>query len=124
MIHSTVPHRKIDLNTNLQAIAIKAYLDKSITICSTYIPPNKMISQNDLENRLLQLPQPYIICGDFNGHSELWGCSDTNDRGKVLEDFIMENNLFIQFQSTYIPASWSRFFHSNRSFTLSSFLIP
>ena len=34
-------------------------------------PPNKRISQNDLENLLLQLPQPYIICGDFN---ELWGC--------------------------------------------------
>ena len=63
MIHSTVPHRKIDLNTNLQAIAIKASLNKSITICSIYIPPNKRISQNDLEHLLLQLLQPYIICG-------------------------------------------------------------
>ena len=110
MIHSTVPHRKIDLNTNLQAIAIKASLNKSITICSIYIPPNKRISQNDLENLLLQLPQPYIICGDFNGHSELWGCSDTNDRGKILEDFITENNLclFNSNQHTYLhPGSGS-----------------
>ena len=110
MIHSTVPHRKIDLNTNLQAIAIKASLNKSITICSICIPPNKRISQNDLENLLLQLPQPYIICGDFNGHSELWGCSDTNDRGKILEDFITENNLclFNSNQHTYLhPGSGS-----------------
>ena len=110
MIHSTVPHRKIDLNTNLQAIAIKASLNKSITIYSIYIPPNKRISQNDLENLLLQLPQPYIICGDFNGHSELWGCSDTNDRGKILEDFITENNLclFNSNQHTYLhPGSGS-----------------
>ena len=92
MIHSTVPHRKIDVNTNLQAIAIKASLNKSITMCSIYIPPNKRISQTDLENLLLQLPQPYIY-GDFNEHSGLWGCSDTNDRGKILEDFITENNL-------------------------------
>ena len=104
MIHSTVPHRKIDLNTNLQAIAIKASLNKSITICSIYIPPNKRISQNDLEKLLLQLPQPYIICGDFNGHCELWGYSDTNDRGKILEDFITENNLclFNSNQHTYL----------------------
>ena len=63
MIHSTVPHRKIDLNTNLQAIAIKASLNKSITICSIYIPPNKRISQNDLENLLLQLPNltSYVV---------------------------------------------------------------
>ena len=110
MIHSTVPHRKIDLNTNLQAIAIKASLNKSITICSIYIPPNKRISQNDLENLLLQLPQPYIKCGDFNEHSELWGCSNTNDRGKILEDFITENNLclFNSNQHTYLhPGSGS-----------------
>ena len=93
MIHSIVPHRKIDLNTSLQAIAIKTSLNKSITICSIYIPPNKRINQNDLENLLFQLPQPSIICSDFNGHSELWGCSDTNDRGKILADFISENNL-------------------------------
>ena len=79
-------------------------------IHSIYIPPNKSISQNDLENLLLQLPQPYIICGDFNGHSELWGCSDTNDRGKILEDFITENNLclFNSNQHTYLhPGSGS-----------------
>ena len=28
--------------------------------------------------------------------------------------------MFIKFQSTYIPTSWFRFFHSNRYFTLSS----
>ena len=83
MIHFSVLHRKIDLNTNLQAIAIKASLNKSIAICSICIPPNKRIDQTFLENLLLQLPQPYIICGDFNGQSELWGCSDTSDRGKT-----------------------------------------
>ena len=74
------------------------------------IPPNKRISQHDLENLLLQLPQPYIICGYFNGYSELWGCSDTNDRGKILEDFITENNLclFNSNQHTYLhPGSGS-----------------
>ena len=108
MIHSTVPHHKIDLNTNLQAIVIKASLNKSITICSIYIPPNKRINQNDLENLSLQLPQPYIICGD--GHNELWGCSDTNDRGKILDNFIMENNLCLlnSNQHTYLhPGSGS-----------------
>ena len=55
MIHSTVPHCKIDLNTNLQAIAIKASLNKSITICSIYIPPNKRMSQNDLENVVISM---------------------------------------------------------------------
>ena len=38
------------------------------------------------------------------------GCSDTNDRGKILEDFIAENNLclFNSNQHTYLhPGSGS-----------------
>ena len=41
LIHSTVPHSKIDLKTNLQANAIKASLNKRKKKCSIYISPNK-----------------------------------------------------------------------------------
>ena len=34
-----------------------------------------------------------MLVGDFNGHSKVWGCSDTNDRGEIIEDVIAENDL-------------------------------
>ena len=37
---------------------------------------------------------PFIILGDFNCHSTLWGCKNTNQKGKNLETFI-NNNLCI-----------------------------
>ena len=35
----------------------------------------------------------FMLVGDFNGRSKVWGCSDTNDRGEIIEDVIAENDL-------------------------------
>ena len=36
MVKSSVPHSQIDLNTNLQAVAVNVTLSKKVTICSIY----------------------------------------------------------------------------------------
>ena len=43
-----------------------------------------------------------LVC-DFNGHSKVWGCSDTNDRGEII-DVIAENDLCLlnENQPTYL----------------------
>lgn len=107
-VQSDTPHSLLDLTTNLQAKALNVSLTKTITICSIYIPPNSQLNQNDLENLLEQLPRPFMLLGDFNGHSKLWGCSDTNNKGKIIEDFITENDLCLlnDKKPTYLhPAS-------------------
>ena len=40
LVHSSCPQREIKLVTNIQAVAVSVTLDKEITICSVYIPPN------------------------------------------------------------------------------------
>ena len=42
---------------------------------------------------LKQLPSPYILVGDCNGHNILWGCKDNNPKGNIIEDFITKNDL-------------------------------
>ena len=73
LVHSSCPQREIKLVTNLQAVAISVTLDKEITICSVYIPPNFHLETEHLDTLLKQLPSPYILVGDFN-HNILWGC--------------------------------------------------
>ena len=77
---------------------------KKVTICSTYLPPNDILSKNSLVSLIDQLPHPLILVGDFNGHSKVWGCSDTNDRGEIIEDVIAENDLCLlnENQPTYL----------------------
>ena len=93
IVNNRVPQSEIDLNTKLQAIAVSVTLHRTITICSIYIPPNDNINETELDNLLQQLPKPYILMGDFNSHNELWGCRDTNSKGRNMESFINRNNI-------------------------------
>ena len=37
----------------------------------------------------------YLILGDFNGHSHLWGANQENERGKIVEKLIDRHNLIL-----------------------------
>ncbi|ESO88222.1 hypothetical protein LOTGIDRAFT_175894 [Lottia gigantea] len=60
-----------------------------ILLCSLSLNPR------ELDNLVAQLPSPYILLGDFNGHHSFWGSFDDNSRGKLIADFIYDNDLCI-----------------------------
>ena len=92
-MHSSYPQREIKLCTDLQAVAVSVSLEKEITICSLYIPPNFTLHSQHLNSLLEQLPSPYLLVSDFNGHNMLWGCSKNIDRGDIIENFIEATDL-------------------------------
>ena len=51
-------------------------------------PPNEEINENKLQEIIKQFPVPFIILGDFNCYSTLWGYKNTNQEGKNLETLI------------------------------------
>ncbi|KAG1679878.1 RNA-directed DNA polymerase from mobile element jockey [Nymphon striatum] len=93
IVNNQIPHSSVQLNSSLQAIAVRVSMHKVLTICSIYIPPSSPIIAADVENLLRQLPAPALICGDFNGHNLLWGSRVTNPRGRTIENIILHNNL-------------------------------
>ena len=92
-IHKHTLHRKIDIRTPLQAVAVRVTLHRPITICSVYIPPEYPLKISHLTNLTKQLPKPFILLGDFNAHSPLWGDKSLDDKGKVVEEFLLQNNI-------------------------------
>ena len=88
-----IPHHQIALDTHLQAIAVQVTLHRTITVCSIYISPSQPCNIQDLDHLLQQLPAPYILLGDFNAHHTLWGDERVDGRGKIIEDFTINNNL-------------------------------
>ncbi|GBO17314.1 hypothetical protein AVEN_159168-1, partial [Araneus ventricosus] len=90
---SDIPSIPLTLNTELQAVAIRLHMHSLVTVCSLYLPPNERINQSDLNNLILQLPPPFVILGDLNGHSPLWGSSDANSRGQKIEQLFADHNL-------------------------------
>ena len=111
-VKSSFPQRKIDLQTELHATAVSVTLDREITICSVYIPPSFSLNSQHLDNLLQQLPSPYILLGDFNGHNILWGGQNNDFRGELIENFITKNDICIMNDKSYTYHS-----PSTKSFT-------
>ena len=100
-VKSIFPQRKIDLQTNLQETAVSVTLDREITICSVYIPPSFSLNSQHLDNLLQQLPSPYIIFGDFNGHNIFWGGQNNDSTRELIENFITKNDICIMNDKSY-----------------------
>ena len=101
---------EVHLNTPLQAVAARVTLNKVVTFCSIYLPPSDHVAKTDLINLTEQLPSPFVLLGNFNGHSPVWGNESYNSRGQMLEDLFSEMELCIlnDGSSTYIhPATGS-----------------
>ncbi|GBN97329.1 hypothetical protein AVEN_34548-1 [Araneus ventricosus] len=113
LIAKDIPSAPLQLNTSLQAIAARIHTISLITICSLYLPPNQQINQIDLNELVYQLPDPFILLGDFNGHSSIWGSSDSNSRGVQIEQLLTDHNLCIlnSDQQTYFHQP-TKTFHS------------
>ncbi|KAJ8049377.1 RNA-directed DNA polymerase from mobile element jockey [Holothuria leucospilota] len=93
LVNKTVPHSTIQLNTNLQAVAIRTTLHRTVTVCSVYIPPRYNLKRDDMDSLIRQLPTPFLLLGDFNSHSDMWGCTDTNQIGRLIESVVAASDL-------------------------------
>ena len=91
IINNKCPSSQI--KTNIQAVAVSVTLHRTISVCSIYIPPRSKIVEKDLDEIVNQLPTPFLLLGDFNGHNFIWGSDDVNDKGRIIENFINKNNL-------------------------------
>jgi endonuclease/exonuclease/phosphatase family metal-dependent hydrolase len=104
LVRDNILHSYVNLNTHQQAVAVRITLDKTITLCSVYIPPISALRLAQLKHLSDQLPTPFIIMGDFNGHDPLWGSTTTTDKGKKLKDFLSQEGscIFNDGTDTYL----------------------
>ena len=85
----------MQLNSPLQAVAVKVFLDRWYTLCSLYLPPNDRVNKVDLVNLTRCLPPPFVLLGDFNGRHPLWDNDAVNPRGRLTASFIEDEGLEI-----------------------------
>ena len=107
IVKKSVNQQEIKLDTILQACAVRIFTNKWVTICSIYLEPNlenrlsdvmgnpRSLELNDLQHLINQLPEPYILLGDFNAKHTLWGESYCDPRGNVIEELLDRNNVVL-----------------------------
>ena len=84
LVKDGTPHQQITLNTTLQAVAVNINCHRPMTICSVYLPPSRSVDVVEFRQLVNQLPKPFMLLGDFNGHHTMWGCRDINPRGRII----------------------------------------
>ena len=68
------------------------YKGSRVGVCSFYSDITVMDINLQLD-QVKQLSHKYLILGDSNSHSTLWGSNVNNTRGDMWEHFLMRNNL-------------------------------
>ena len=72
-INKSALFSEIKLDTELQAVAVRVSAKKTFTVCNIYLPLSLDVNFSDLEHLIQQLPDPFVLVGDLNAHSPLWG---------------------------------------------------
>ncbi|GBO28074.1 hypothetical protein AVEN_95842-1 [Araneus ventricosus] len=93
LVSHDAPSYVITLHTNLQAVAVRVMLSNLVTVCTLYLLQSTNVNDRDIDRLVDELPTPFIIIGDLNGHSPLWGSMNTNPRGQQIEEFINIHSL-------------------------------
>lgn len=84
-------------NTTIVNVTIrKEEKEEALTVVSQYSPPSANLC-SDLEewDAIPGLTKDWLVLGDFNAHSVLWGYPSDDDKGSHLIDFIHRNHLIV-----------------------------
>ena len=96
IVSNLLNHQSLNLASVLQACAIQIFSTKWITLCSLYLEYNlenrlrdeygnpRQLELQDLQSLIDQLPQPFILMGDFNARHRLWGSDICNRWGNIV----------------------------------------
>ena len=94
LCHATLKYNRVRLYTTLEAVAITIHSNKQYTICSIYISPSINIRREDILDLIKQLPQPFLLLGDFNAKHPLWDFENSEDaRGRDIVNLITNEAL-------------------------------
>ena len=92
-MNKSVLFSEIKLDTDQQAVAVRVSANKFLSVCNVYLPPSLDVNLSDLQHLVEQLPAPFVLIGDFNADSPLWGDVMQDSRGQMVEKFLNDYNL-------------------------------
>ena len=106
LVRKDIPFTPCTLRSSMNVLAVQIKLDQLLTICSIYLKPNMPIDQGKLNELISQLPQPFLLLGDFNARNTFWHDTKSNPRGNCVLDIILDWQLHILDDNT--PTHYDR----------------
>ena len=96
LVKNNFIHSQVHFQADLEAVAVCITINhKTYTVASVYVPPSGTLNKLAFDRMIKSFSSRYLVLGDFNGHSHLWGANQENERGKVVEKLIDSHNLIL-----------------------------
>ena len=96
LVKNNFIHSQVHFQADLEAVAVCVTINhKTYTVASVYVPPSGTLNELAFDRMIKSFSSRYLVLGDFNGHSYLWGANQENERGKVVEKLIDSHNLIL-----------------------------
>ena len=102
LVKNNFIHSQVHFQADLEAVAVCITTNnKTYTVASVYVPPSGTLNELAFDRMVKSFSSRYLVLGDFNGHSHLWGANQENERGKVVEKLIDGHNLILLIDCSY-----------------------
>ena len=96
LVKNNFIHSQVQFQADLQAVAVCITINnKAYTVASVYVSPSETLNELAFDRIIKSISSRYLILGDFNDHSYLWGANQENERGKAVEHLIDSHNLIL-----------------------------
>jgi ribonuclease HI/uncharacterized protein YjgD (DUF1641 family) len=97
LINKNVHSKSLLLDTNLQALAVQITYPTDFILCNIYLDHGHTTDflKDELNKLIGQLGHSFLLTGDFNAHSTLWGSYKTDRRGKLIQEITEQHTLTI-----------------------------
>ena len=83
------------MRNEAQIVAARVNYGGSFTVSSVYFSNTHNFNSDIVTDIITQLPQPFLLLGDFNANNTLWGCKDTIPRGRIMDKIVADYQLNI-----------------------------
>ena len=108
-VEKNIGYTEINIGSNLEVIAINTVIQNRIySIVNIYLPPNRNICKQELDQLQNKLEKDLIIAGDMNAHHHRWNSPYLNNRGKIIDEFLEQNHL------TVLNNKENTYYHHNK----------
>ena len=92
-VRNDTPSTRINISSTINSIAVSIHLKTTVTICNIYYSPAEIIETPQLKHLTDQLPNPYLLLGDFNARNLIWGDNIVNRNGREMATFLSEEDV-------------------------------
>ena len=110
LVKNNFIHSQVHFQADLEAVAVCITINnKTYTVASIYVPPSGTLNELAFDRMIKSFSSRYLVLGDFNGHSHLWGANQENECGKVVEKLIDSHDLILLNDCSYSVCVHTRF---------------